>query len=143
PEQWWGTGVSARTDQYALGVMLFQMLTGSTPFRSAHYAELVQMHVHEKPPTLAEAGAEAPEPIEALVARMLAKSADDRFASMAELIEAGDKAFGATEAAPVPVPVPVPGRFRERERERERERAEGAAGGVDLGATSLRRYYAV
>jgi serine/threonine protein kinase len=106
PEQWWATGITTRTDQYAFGAMLFEMIAGRPPFDSRQFAELVHLHVHEKPPSLAEVGAPVPEAVEALVARALAKSPDDRFASMAELIEAGDRAFAGAgdESAPVAPP---------------------------------------
>ena len=94
PEQWWGADITARTDQYALGAMLFETLVGRPPFTSQSFAELVHQHVHEPPPSLASAGVTAPPAVEALVARLLAKSPDDRFASMRALIEAGDLAFG-------------------------------------------------
>jgi tRNA A-37 threonylcarbamoyl transferase component Bud32 len=94
PEQWWSAAVTPRTDQYALGAMLFELLTGRPPFASTQFAELVQMHVGREPPRLADAGAPSSDEVEQLVARLLAKSADDRFASMAAVIEAGDRAFG-------------------------------------------------
>src|SRR6185437_13245921 len=103
PEQWWGAGITARTDQYALGAMLFEMLSGRPPFAGQAYAELVQSHVHEPPPALASLGVAVPEAVEALVARLLAKAPEDRFPSMRAVIEEGDRAF-----ASVPVPVPVP-----------------------------------
>ena len=100
PEQWWNVGIDARTDQYAFGAMLFEMLTGSPPFAGARFFELAQKHLHEAPPTLSSAGVTAPPEVEAFLARSLAKSAGDRFGSMRELIEAGDRAFGRAEVAP-------------------------------------------
>ena len=97
PEQWWGTGVSARTDQYALGAMLFEMLAGRPPFASQQFAELLQAHVHQPPPALSDAGVAVSPAVEALVARLLAKSPDDRFSSMREVIEAGDRAFAGVD----------------------------------------------
>ncbi len=93
PEQWWNVGIDARTDQYAFGAMLFEMLTGSPPFAGARFFELAQKHLHEPPPTLSSEGVTAPPEVEALLARSLAKSAGDRFVSMRDLIEAGDRAF--------------------------------------------------
>ena len=99
PEQWWGAAVTAQTDQYALGAVLFEMLVGRPPFTSRSFAELVHEHVHEPPPTLARAGVTAPAGVEALVARLLAKSPDDRFDAMRAVIEAGDLAFDAPPQA--------------------------------------------
>jgi tRNA A-37 threonylcarbamoyl transferase component Bud32 len=117
PEQWWGTGVTARTDQYALGAMLYEMLAGRPPFPSQSFAELVQQHVHEPPPPLSTAGVEVPEAVQALVSRLLAKAPEDRFSSMREVIEEGDRAFVAfahtvavTPAMALPAPAARPAR---------------------------------
>jgi tRNA A-37 threonylcarbamoyl transferase component Bud32 len=98
PEQWWGVGVDARTDQYAFGVMLFEMLAGRPPFGSQQYIELAQQHLHGAPPRLADLGAPVSPAIEAFVARALAKRPEDRFASMSELLRAGDAAFADADA---------------------------------------------
>jgi tRNA A-37 threonylcarbamoyl transferase component Bud32 len=106
PEQWWAAGVTAQTDQYALGVMLFEMLAGRPPFASQSFAELVHQHVHDPPPRLADVDAAVPEAVEALAARLLAKAPGDRFSSMTAVIEAGDRAFGGLAAEPVAPPTP-------------------------------------
>ncbi len=90
PEQYRGEGVDARSDLYALGIMLFEMLTGSLPFASDSLVEFAQLHAHAAPPSLAERGGSrdiAPE-LEAVIGRLLAKRQDDRFASAREVIEA-------------------------------------------------------
>jgi tRNA A-37 threonylcarbamoyl transferase component Bud32 len=110
PEQWWATPVSPRTDQYALGVMLFEMLAGRPPFVSQHFPELVQMHVNEPAPTLASFEVLVSPAVEAVVARLLAKAADARFASMSDVIAEGDRAFSNAPPAPAqepPAPVPA------------------------------------
>ncbi|MBI2898464.1 MAG: serine/threonine protein kinase [Deltaproteobacteria bacterium] len=99
PEQWWGSGVDARTDQYAFGAVLFEMIAGRPPFVATKWVELVQKHLHEAPPTLGEAGAPVPSDVEALVARALAKASGDRFDSLRALVAAGDAAFGSPAAA--------------------------------------------
>jgi len=84
PEQCTGQGVDARTDVYACGVMLFELLTGTKPFVSQHDdpVEVVRMHIQQMPPTLAEAsGQEFGPELEAVVARALAKKPEDRYAS--------------------------------------------------------------
>ena len=96
PEQWWGTGVSARTDQYALGIVIHELITGRPPFTSQSFAELVQQHVHEQAPLMAG----APDAVQALVSRLMSKREVDRFASMSEVIEAGDRAFGEATSEP-------------------------------------------
>lgn len=97
PEQWWCQPTSGQTDQYAFGVLLFEMLAGRAPFETSQYVELLQQHLHEAPPTLADVGAEASPLVERYVARLLAKSADDRFESIEELVAWGDAAFTGAE----------------------------------------------
>ncbi len=99
PEQWWGTDVDPRVDQYALGVTLFEMLAGHPPFRAQQFMELADQHTHAAPPRLAAEGVVVPAAVEALVARALAKKATDRFASMDDLVAAGDAAFGNASGA--------------------------------------------
>jgi eukaryotic-like serine/threonine-protein kinase len=93
PEQWWNAGVDERTDQYAFGAMLFEMIAGRPPWSSQQFAMLVQQHLHEPPPALADVGVTAPRAVEALIARTLAKAGADRFPDMSALLAAGDAAL--------------------------------------------------
>lgn len=111
PEQWWNEGISEQSDQYALGAMLFELLTGSPPFSGAHFVELAQKHLNEPPPSLSDKGIAAPNMVEAFLRRTLAKTKSERFPSMRGLIEEGDRAFeawrmvlGETIQAPMPLP---------------------------------------
>jgi serine/threonine protein kinase len=99
PEQWWCEGIDERTDQYAFGVMLFELCAGRPPFDSQLFVELVQKHVHEPPPSLADVGVSAPAPVEAFLRRLLAKAAGERFPSMHALLDEGDRAFAAEHAS--------------------------------------------
>lgn len=103
PEQWWGAKLDARVDQYALGAMLFEMLSGQPPFDPNHESGVMKLHLHEPPPSLASRGTESSAEADALVQRLLAKDPNDRFASMNELIAAGDAcwAAGSTEATEI------------------------------------------
>jgi serine/threonine-protein kinase len=88
PEQACGMPVSPKTDLYALGVVTFEMLTGSRPFISANPLELLAMHVEEPAPTMASRGADLPEELEALIQSLLAKEPKDRPASADAVREA-------------------------------------------------------
>jgi serine/threonine-protein kinase len=78
PEQCRGRDVTAATDIYAVGVMLFEMLTGSAPFEGDSVPEIMAKHMFVEPPTLREKGADVPVGLESLVARALAKKPEDR-----------------------------------------------------------------
>ena len=89
PEQMSGARVrDARIDVYAVGVLLFEMLTGRVPFEDKSLPALLTAIATRPPPTLSSRGVEAPAGLEALITRALAKSPDDRFASAYEMAEA-------------------------------------------------------
>jgi tRNA A-37 threonylcarbamoyl transferase component Bud32 len=90
PEQWWNKGVGPATDQYALGVTLFEAIAGRAPFDDASFAELVSSHVSKPAPRL-----EADDAVASFVARLLEKEPSARFDSMRDAIAAGDAAFGS------------------------------------------------
>jgi len=96
PEQVLGRPFDAKVDLYALGVVLFEMLTGRAPFRSPDAQTLLRMHVSAPVPTLASAvpgRAWCTPELEHLVARSLAKNPELRFRDADEMTRALEAAF--------------------------------------------------
>ncbi len=94
PEQASGDvdAMDARTDIYAVGLLLFEVLTGRRPFATKDPGALLRAHLLENPPTLAEADPELePTPeLEAIVARALAKQPEERYPGAAQMLAALD-----------------------------------------------------
>lgn len=75
-----------RSDLYSLGVTLYQMLTGRLPFTVEDPVELIHCHLTTHPESPSELDASIPEPVSAVVMKLLHKSAEDRYQSAAGLV---------------------------------------------------------
>jgi len=87
PEQIRGERVDARTDLYALGVMLFELCSGIPPFDSPRIDDLLALHLEARPPSLVDLVPDLPAEVGALVGRLLEKRPEHRPQSAAEVTE--------------------------------------------------------
>lgn len=106
PEQCLGEETDSRSDLYSLGVVIYQMLTGSLPFNSPTSTAVVMQHVNKEPPSLRSINLSISPAVEAVVLHALAKRREDRPRSADAL--ARELAAAVNAAIPQPVAVPVP-----------------------------------
>jgi serine/threonine protein kinase/Flp pilus assembly protein TadD len=89
PEQWFGEGaginaLDGRTDIYALGCTLYELLSGRTPFLGKTSSELRRQHLERDPQPLSQIAPHVPEPVSRVIMRALEKDRDDRHQTVAE-----------------------------------------------------------
>jgi len=87
PEQAMGGAVGPYTDLYALGVVLHELLSGDVPFAGSTALGVLHRHLYEPPLPVRRVRPEVPEPLEALVLRLLAKDPQHRPASAQDVYE--------------------------------------------------------
>jgi serine/threonine-protein kinase len=103
PEQIRGDKVDARTDIYALGIIMYEMITGKVPFDRPNSVNILMAHVNEDAPALRQMNpaVNVSPAIEDTVARCMAKDPDQRFRSMDEVLAALKRVGGGTLTATI------------------------------------------
>src|SRR5436305_9777913 len=102
PEQIRGAPVAGLADQYSLGCVLYECVTGRVPFEKDLDAAIIWAHVEETPAMPTVLRPELPPQLDEVFGRVLAKRPDERYGSCREFVEAARMALGVFPAATEP-----------------------------------------
>jgi class 3 adenylate cyclase len=87
PEQIEGRDLDERADIYATGVVLFEIFTGSPPFRDENAMQVMLQHLHELPPPPRNLWPDIPKDLEALILKALEKDREKRFRRVSDVVK--------------------------------------------------------
>ncbi|MDZ4674741.1 MAG: serine/threonine-protein kinase [Gemmatimonadota bacterium] len=99
PEQFVGQGVGPASDQYSLGVVGYEMLTGRVPFPARSLQEVMRSHLIEPPTPVRQLRHDCPPALARAILRMLSKMPEERFPSMEDVVQTIGTAPLETEEA--------------------------------------------
>jgi serine/threonine protein kinase len=106
PEEVRGEPLGSESNVYSLACILFECLTGATPYPYERPVLTLHAHVVEPPPRLSERSPDLPTALDAVMARAMAKDPRERYGSPAELIRAAGQALGTETEILVIAPAP-------------------------------------
>jgi serine/threonine protein kinase len=112
PERFLGKPADARSDLYSVGVVMYEVFTGTVPFRNEtdDLVAVIFAHVNEPPPPLRTVNPAVPLPIERIVLKLLEKDPERRYQSARDVIDEIKALLGlapGTAAQPAPTPPPA------------------------------------
>jgi serine/threonine protein kinase len=102
PEQWRGEDLTPAIDQYAMGLVMYQLLTGRPPFESppnAPYA-LMNKHINDMPTPIHELRSDIPQEVTAVIAQAIAKQPGERWGTMTEFSRAFERSIRGLTGTP-------------------------------------------
>ncbi|MDX2091113.1 MAG: protein kinase [Kofleriaceae bacterium] len=105
PEQWSADGAGPASDRYSLGVIAFELLSGSLPFKAESLPQMMEQHFRAKVPALSSRGAiPASAAFDPILTRAMAKNPAERFATAREMVAALRAVAGGTRVAGAAAP---------------------------------------
>jgi serine/threonine protein kinase len=93
-----GLDLDGRSDIYSMGVLLYQVLSGKTPYNADTAAKLMMMHILEPVPHITDIKDDLPEAFDEIIEKAMAKDPDDRFQTMEEMASAIELAARGVDA---------------------------------------------
>ena len=111
PEQARGDAADGRSDLYSLGIILFEMLSGKTPFEATTPLAMAFKHAMEAPPSILKINPNLPEDIAAVLEKALAKQPEDRYSTCAEFTKAFLEVFPEASSPEANFITPTPPRL--------------------------------
>ncbi|GAB4274157.1 MAG: hypothetical protein Kow0080_22220 [Candidatus Promineifilaceae bacterium] len=112
PEQASGLPATPASDVYAIGLILFELLTGQLPFKAENHTAMALKHIHEPPPPISTLNPAVPMELERIIAKVLSKEPSGRYRTAGQLgrILSTYRQSSRDETVSMPVPPVKPGR---------------------------------
>jgi len=105
PEMATGVGADIRSDLYALGLLTYEMLSGSPPFDAENPWAVLRLQVEAQPKPLHQVRSDVPSWLEAIIVRAIAKDPAERFQTPAEMLAALEEHTSKPERVPAVIPI--------------------------------------